>query len=174
MDLARYIPSVPEAALFAVLMISFYIMSLLFFYSSVQVQVRKNSRCYRDKRAATSNGTYTATASNQKGDPLYSVSYNMGAKSFAVNCACPAGDVVNTYPEVDVYNLNTRQAERIDNKVCSCDKQYYSPSYDTLYFSGYPGITRYMNSAGVVGDKTKIEQEADTSFFDNALNNVQG
>jgi len=163
------VPTFYESILFTVLMVSLYVLCLLFFYSTVELQVKTDSRCYRDMQSATSTGTYTATASNQRGEPLYAVSYNMGAKSFAVNCACPAGNVANTYPNIDVYNLNTQQAQRIDNKMCSCDKQYYSPSYDSIYFSGYPGVTRYMNSASTIASESDVKTKADTSFFQTAL-----
>jgi hypothetical protein len=161
--------SFTEVLLFGVSLISVYLIGVLLFYNSVQMSVKKTSRCYRDKQAVTSSGTFTATATNQRNEPLYTVGYNMASKSFSVDCACPAGSVANTYPNIDIYNISTQQANRIDNKMCSCDKQYYAPAYDSIYYTGYPGVTRFMNSAAQISDSSQVTSKADTSFFTDAL-----
>ena len=97
----------------------------------------------------------------------------MPSKTYSVDCACKSGPVTNTYPNIDVYNLETRQTMRIPQKICNCDKQYYVPGYDSIYFSGYPGVTRFMNSASTIGNDSDVQTQADTSFFDAALNPKQ-
>lgn len=161
-----------EVGLFSVFIIALYLIFVLFFYDSVMNTVTQTSRCYRANQSANSNGVFTANASNQKGDSLYTVAYDMGAKTYNVECACPTGNVLNTYPKIDVYNLNTQQAQRIDKKMCSCDKQYYSPVMDSIYYSGYPGITRFMNSASILTTPEQVQSQADTSFFEDSLYGV--
>ena len=165
--------SMMEILIFLLLMTAIYIITALLFYNQVKLKINTSSQCYLAKKAITANGVYTATAKNQKGNPLYTVGYDMPSKSYAVNCACPAGAVTNTFPNVDVYNLETQQTMRIQNQVCGCDKQYYSPGYDNIYFSGYPGVTRYMNTASLVSNPSEIQTKAVTSFFQSALNPKQ-
>ena len=162
-----------EIILFILLMSAVYILTALIFYNQVQLKINTTSQCYLASKAITSTGTFMATAQNQNGKSLYRVGYDIPSKSYAVECACPEGSVTNTYPNVDVYNLQTRQAMRISNQVCGCDKQYYTPGYDSIYFSGYPGVTRFMNTASMISDEKNIQAQADTSFFDTALNPKQ-
>lgn len=163
-------PDIYELLVFVVFISAIYMISALYFYSSVQSRVKSESRCMRDKQSVSSNGVFTVTASNQRNEPLYTVGYNMSAKSYAVECSCPAGEVTNTYPNIDVFDLNTQQAHRIDSKVCACDKQYYSPNFDSIYYSGYPGVKRFMNTASLYSNSTDVQTKADSSFFDAALN----
>ena len=162
--------SITEIVLFILLMTAIYIITALLFYNQVQLQIRTKSQCYLANKSITSSGAFIATAQNGKGSPLYSVSYSMPSKSFSVECACPSGNVTNTFPDVDVYNLKTQKAMRLPHKICTCDKQYYVPGYDSMYYSGYPGVTRFMNTASTVSNPANIQKEADTSFFQAALN----
>ena len=162
--------SITEIVLFILLMTAIYIITALLFYNQVQIQIRTKSQCYLANKSVTSSGAFTATAQNSKGSPLYTVSYSMPSKSFEVDCACPTGNVTNTFPDVDVYNLKTQKAMRLPHQICACDKQYYVPGYDSMYYSGYPGVTRFMNTASTISDPSKIQKEADTSFFQAALN----
>jgi len=162
--------SISELVLFGLFISAIYIIFALMFYNQVQLDIKTKSQCYLAKRAVTSTGTFTATAQNQQGSQLYRVGYDMPSKSYTVDCACPEGPVTNTYPNVDVYNLQTQQTMRLSEKICSCDKQYYTPGYDTIYYSGYPGVTRFMNTASLVDHAADVQYQADTSFFDSALN----
>jgi hypothetical protein len=162
--------NITEIILFILLMTAIYVITALIFYNQVQLDINRKSQCYLSRKAVTSTGAFTATAQNEKGNSLYKISYDMPSKSYSVDCACPAGPVTNTYPNVDVYNLQTQKTMRLTNKICGCDKQYYSPGYNQIYFSGYPGVTRYMNTASLVTDASEIQAKADTSFFQSALN----
>jgi hypothetical protein len=165
--------SIIEIVLFILLMTSIYVITALIFYNQIQLDINTKSQCYLSRKAVTSTGAFTATAQNGKGNSLYTVSYDMPSKSYSVDCSCPSGSVTNTYPNVDVYNLQTQKTMRITNKVCGCDKQYYTPGYDQIYFSGYPGVTRFMNTASLISETSNIQSEADTSFFQAALNPKQ-
>jgi len=165
--------SISEVVLFILLLTSIYVLTALIFYNEIQLKINTSSQCYLAKKAVTSTGAFTAIAQNGTGNSLYRVSYDMPSKSYSVDCACRSGDVTNTYPNIDVYNLETRQTMRIPQKICKCDKQYYVPGYDSIYFSGYPGVTRFMNSASTIGNAADVQTQADTSFFDAALNPKQ-
>ena len=165
--------SISEVVLFILLLSAIYILTALIFYNDIQLKLHTSSQCYLAKKAVTSTGAFTATAQNGTGSSLYTVSYDMPSKKYSVDCACRSGDVTNTYTNIDVYNLETRQAMRIPQKICKCDKQYYVPGYDSIYFSGYPGVTRFMNSASTIAKDSEVQIQADTSFFDAALNPKQ-
>ena len=162
--------SMSEIVLFVLVLASIYIISALWFYNTVQLKIQNESQCYLAKQSVSNTGAYVATAKNENGNSLYTVTYNMPAKSFSVDCACSPGTVTNTFPNIDVYNLQTQQTMRIPNQICPCDKQYYVPGYDKIYYSGYPGITRFMNTASTVEKDEDIQTRADTSFFQSALN----
>jgi hypothetical protein len=140
------------------------------YYNDVQLRVKNNSQCYKDRNAAKSTDIYTVTATNQNRDPLYKVNYSFGAKSYDVQCACKEGPVANTFPNIDVYNIGTQTVQTIDNKMCSCDTQLYNPASDTMYFSGYPGLVRFMNTASLYTDPSTKQAKSDTTFFDTAIN----
>jgi hypothetical protein len=159
-----------EIVLFVLVLTAIYIISALWFYNTVQLRINNESQCYLAKQSVSNTGSYIATATNENGNKLYKVVYNMPAKSFKVECACTPGNVTNTYPNIDVYNLQTQQTMRIANQICPCDKQYYVPGYDKIYYSGYPGITRFMNTASTIQNDEDVQTQADTSFFQAALN----
>ena len=162
--------SLTEIVLFILLMTAIYVITALIFYNQVQLDINTKSQCYLSRKAVTSTGAFTAVAQNEKGNALYSVAYDMPSRSYNLECACPEGPVTNTYPNIDVFNLQTQKTMRINNKVCGCDKQYYTPGYDNIYFSGYPGVTRFMNTASLISETSNIQSQADTSFFQSALN----
>ena len=168
-DLSWWTPSLHEFGMFVAVITTLFIIASLFHYNSVQVRVKKESRCLREKNSIKSNGIYVATAANKHNDPLYKVGYNMAAKSYSVECACKEGNVANTFPNINVYNLSTQTVQQIDQKLCSCEKQYLAPT-DSVYFSGYPGVVRFMNSAASKNG-AKALQTSDVSFFDTALEN---
>lgn len=165
----KWKPSLTEVILYVVVLFVIYLFGALMYYNNIQMRVKRESACYRDKTSATQNGVFYATATNQNRDPLYKVGYNFGAKTFSVDCACTEGSVANTFPSVDVFNLSTQQVQTIDSQMCSCEKQLYNPTTDTIYFTGYPGVVRFMNTASLYSgsDKQKL---SDTTFFDTALN----
>ena len=170
-SLKWWIPSAHEAILYFILVLLLYIFGSLMFYNSIQMNVKATSRCYKDKKSTLANGTFVANAVNQNNDKLYTVGYNFGAKSYNVQCACPEGKVTNTFPNIDVFDLNTQTVQTMDSKVCACDKQYFNPlAGDTIYYNGYPGVVRFMNTASLYNSQSDKTKKADTTFFDTALN----
>lgn len=168
--LSYWVPTARELFLYVVLLLVTYLFGALMYYNSIQMRVRKESVCYRDKSSSKSNDSFYATATNQNKDPLYKVGYNFGTKTYSVECACPEGKVANTFPNIDVFNLSTQTVQTIDSKMCSCDKQLYNPTTDTVYFTGYPGLVRFMNTASLYSSGEEKQKKSDTTFFDTALN----
>jgi hypothetical protein len=169
-ELKDWMPSWHELGMYVVVTLILYLVGSLMYYNSIQDKVKKTSQCYKDKNSVQSNGTFVADATNQRGDKLYSVKYNLGAKAFSVDCSCPEGLVSNTFPNIDVFNLSTQSVQTIDSKMCSCDKQLYNPTTDTIYYKGYPGVVRFMNTASLYTSQQDKQKKSDTSFFDIALN----
>ena len=127
----------------------------LFHYNSIQTEVRAG-RCYKLQDDNALLGTYTIRAKNSRNEDLYKIDYNLDSKSFNLKCACKPGNVVNDFNDINVYDISqTPPSNRVLNTICNCAKPMLGPD-KTVYYSGYPGIVRYMRSQ-------------DTSFFDKAL-----
>jgi len=169
-ELEWWLPSFNEALLYIVVALLLYIFGSLMYYNNIQLRVKQTSQCYKDKNSVTNNGSYYATAVNQNNDKLYNVNYDFGAKSYTIDCACNPGDVINTFPAFDIYNLATQKVNTVDHKLCSCDKQLYTLGSDSVYYTGYPGIVRFMNTAALYSDAKEKDAKADATFFDTALN----
>jgi hypothetical protein len=169
LPLQWWLPDVRELFLYVVVVLLTYLFGALMYYNSIQRQVKRTSSCYQNN-FSISNGSYFASAVNDKNKPLYKVGYNFPAKSYSVDCACTPGNIANTFPNIDVFNLATQTVQTIPNKMCSCDQQYYNPPTNTIYFTGYPGVVRFMNTSALYGTTTEKQAKADTTFFDTALN----
>jgi len=165
-----WLPELRELFLYVVVILLLYLFGALMYYNNIQQRVKATSSCYKNNNSV-SNGSYVANAVDKNNHPLYNVSYNFPAKSYSVDCACTPGNVANTYPNIDVFNLATQTVQTIPNKMCSCDQQYYNPgTNDTIYFTGYPRVVRFMNTAALYANPTDKNAKADTTFFDTALN----
>jgi len=173
-EVKDWMPTWHELGMYVVVTLILYLVGALMYYNDIQYNVKKYSQCYKDKNSVQSNGTFVADATNQRGDKLYTVKYNMGAKTFSVDCGCPEGVVSNTFPNIDVFNLTTQTVQTIDSKMCSCQNQLYNPTRDTIYYKGYPGIVRFMNTASLYKDPIEKQKKSDTTFFDFALNGEKG
>lgn len=132
---------------FSVLVALIFILIVFFHHNNIQRYVRKYSRCYRNKMQAQASGVYTVTAvDGSQNRPLYSVSYDINKKVNTVKCACtPEGNVANTFRNIPVYNLATKQTNTIPEKYCHCNFSGDTPS-TSVYFTGHPGLVRFMNS----------------------------
>lgn len=130
---------------FCVLVILIYILVLFFHHNSIQRQVKKYSRCYKNKMKKQVSGTYVVTATDGEKNPLYRVAYDIAKKQNTVECACPEGTVANTFRDIKVYNLKTKETDTIPEKYCHCNFAGDTPSA-SVYFTGHPGLVRFMNS----------------------------
>lgn len=150
--------NIHEILLYACLVLLAYLIGRLFFYHSVERAVRKESRCLREAADGERSGTYLVTATNAKNKNLYTISYDLADKSYTASCACPNGKTLNQFDNISVYDMkNPSNPVRKDYAMnCYCDRDYVSGmknGTDTLYYSGYPGLQRFMRNA-------------DTSFFE--------
>lgn len=116
---------------------------IMFQSQSVQYEVNKNSRCIRERNIGRRGGVFTVEAQNEYNDPLYSVSYDLGAKKYDLKCACPSGNIANTFTNIKVYDLRNNKASVISSKTCHCDR-LVEPS--RTYYTGYSDIVRFMNN----------------------------
>lgn len=140
-----------EVFLFSITLAIVCLIIVLFHYSNIQKEVNKKSRCMRERRIGSRNGVYSVEARNEFNDPLYKVSYDLGAKTFNVNCSCKTGNVVNNFSDLKVYDMRnpTDPIRTIPKQTCQCDR-LVEPT--TVYYDGYPDLIRFMNNN-------------DTSFF---------
>lgn len=146
---AWFVPSPYEFFTFLMLISLFIILVTFFHYSGVQRYVKKNSRCLMERQKNSMSGIYTVTANNRENKPLYKVSYDLTGKEYTVECACKEGKYTNQFNSINVYDLKRQLSDTIDKKLCQCSE---SLNTDRVYYSGYPGLVRFMNTG-------------DTSFF---------
>lgn len=135
-----------EIILYIAMVTIIMILIRLFHYNSVERKVRQTSRCLREQTKGERSGVYTVTASNQYNKPMYKVSYDMNAKSYSVDCACKEGNVINNFRDISVYDLRdpTQPFKTISSKICQCENELTSNA--RVYYKGYPGLIRFMNS----------------------------
>ena len=120
----------------------FTLILLLFHYTSIHWEVRSTSKCYKERQKYFQNGIYSVAAKTGSDTPLYNVNYNIASRNFDFKCACPAGETMNTFKNVKVYNLKNNTSTRID-KTCECDRDYTTGN-PVVYYDGFPDVVRYM------------------------------
>lgn len=153
-----FVPSFYEFFTFAMLVTLFVLLIIFFHYSSIQRTVKKTSRCLKDRQKNSVSGIYTVTATNSRREPMFKVAYNLSGKQQSVQCACPEGKFTNTFTDIKVYNLKNNTVDTIPEKFCQCDTDVQPDDPSRVYYAGYPGLVRFMNSNG-----------SDTSFFTSSL-----
>lgn len=146
--------SISEIVLFAISITLIVVTITLIYYTNVQYNVRKDSRCYRDKQLYRPGiGIYKAVAKSTNGDEIYEVSYDIGAKTYSIKQLCRNG-AIQLKISIPVYNLETRTPEIIE-KIFECESDFDVKNKGVVY-SGYPGIVKYM-------------RYDNTEFFDSVL-----
>jgi|SRR6056300_139067 hypothetical protein len=148
--------SVTEIILFAISITLIVVTVTLIYYTNVQLSVRKDSRCYRDKQLYRPGvGIYKAVGSSVNGDEIFEVSYDIGAKSYEIKQVCRNGPI-QLKISIPVYDLQTRTPQMAD-KIFECESDFGVKDKGVIY-SGYPGIVKFMRFDN-------------TEFFDSALEN---
>lgn len=156
---------VHELLLFAFLAMVIVYVVKLFYYDSIYAEMRKTSRCYLEKQIGSRGGQYKVVAFSPGNEPLYSVTYDLGQRTSQLECACKEGTSVQTFEKVKYYDMsNTAAPIQYADKSCQCKGGIYNPSQQkSVYFTGHPGLVRFMNSSGKVQD---------TTFFDAAYDRL--
>ena len=131
--------------LYTVAMTILILLIYLIHYHMIQREVRRTSRCLRLKDRHSAGGVYTLDALNENSDRLYNITYDLTAKTSTIDCACPAGNVVNHFKQIPYYDMKEQQTRLVDDKMCSCDSLYDDPR-DQVFFEGAPGLVRYMQN----------------------------
>ena len=158
-----WIPSRYEIAIFVLAVFLTYWVIQIYQYNTVETKIIQESRCYKDKHAVKSGGTQFVTATNAQNAPLYTVGYNLSGKQASIECACNSGDIVNTFENIPVYDFKNNSVVNDNSKQCHCDSDLLAVS-PNIYFNGYPGIVKFMNTAVVSKDPTH-DSSVDTSYF---------
>lgn len=137
-----------EVLLFCITLGMTLLLIMLFHYSAISMYVRKHSRCLRERSKGNRSGNYVLYARNEKNEPLYNITYNPNAKTYAIDCACPKGSVSNTFKDIKVYNMTDPEnpVKRVQNQ-CYCERVYDN---NKTYYTGYPDLIRFMYN----GDKS--------------------
>jgi hypothetical protein len=135
--------SMKEILLFLITIGLLTLLIIMFQTQSVHAEVSKSSRCIRERRIGKRGGVYSVEAQNEFNDPLYTVSYDLGAKKYDLKCACSPGNVANTFSNIKVYDMRNNKASIISSHTCHCDK-FIEPS--RVYYTGYNEIVRFMNN----------------------------
>jgi hypothetical protein len=94
---------------------------------------------------------------------LYTVGYDLPGKQVSIECACKEGNVVNNFTNIPVFDLTNNAITVVPSKQCSCDSALLSAS-PNIYFNGYPGIVKFMNTASV-SKKPSDDPAVDTTYF---------
>jgi hypothetical protein len=132
-----------EIVLFTATMSMVVLIIFLFHYSAIQKDVKKKSRCIRERELGESGGIYSVHAMNEYNDKLYSIEYDLMNKDYTVSCACSKGDVANNFQNIKVYNMRNPSAPvmNIPSKTCYCERNIES---DNISYKGYPGLIDFM------------------------------
>jgi len=147
---------VAKLALFVAIFIVVTVFAFMGHYASIQARVKKESRCLRAKLESNKGGVYDITAINDQNTNLYTLTYNKKTKTVEHKCTCPPGDTVNHFKNIRYYDQKERRDSEIKDLMCSCDGAYDT---DDIFFKGYPGLVRYM-------------QSSDRSFFETDFTNL--
>jgi hypothetical protein len=133
--------SFTEAILFIVTVSIVIIIISLFHYTSIQMRVRKESRCYREAVLnRTGVGKYKVTAVNSNnGEKIYEVEYDFGAKTYTIHQVCTRGNTVVKLT-IPVYDIQRRTTLMVD-KYFDCEM---SIDQSNIIYTGYPGLVRFM------------------------------
>lgn len=151
MGFTEWLKSVPlkEVLVFSVMMTLIILSVRLFHYTYVRKMV-KESRCLRNKQMSAGN-SYVVKAVTANNQPMYKITYNLGAKQYLLECNCESGDVVNEFPNIKVYDMrDPYKKERTIKKFCWCKNDVSTGQ--TPYYTGHPPLVRFM-------------KEGDASFF---------
>ena len=146
-----------EVALNIVFILILLLLSMIFYWDSINSRISATSRCKRQMDIYNKyNGVHVVEAKDISQNPLYKISYDTAQNNTNVECACKTGKYINYFNNIPVRDIKKNQDVKID-KVCSCDK-YYNVGImsDNVIYDGEPGIMRYMTTS-------------DTDFFDNLV-----
>jgi len=136
----KWIPSKGEAFVYLIVIVLLFVWAQLVQYTIVNRAVRKESRCYKQKRDYLRGGVYSVEARDTLDRSMYKIDYDLVNKSYKHACSCKDGDYANTF-HIKAFNMNTKKTENLE-KSCMCDADFKTTP-DVTY-KGYPGLVRYM------------------------------
>lgn len=142
-DWSFWKPTPGEVVLYLLIIFLLFTWAMLVHYSIIHRSVRKESRCYKQKRDYVRSGIYSVEAKDMYDRSMYRIDYDLANKSFKHACSCKDGDYANSF-KIRVYDQKQKKAIWLD-KNCMCDADFKTgdPLTDTT-FHGYPGLVRFM------------------------------
>ena len=133
-----------EVFLFIVLGTLIIMVVRILHYSSIRKRVQAESRCARERNLSR-QGRYVVEVSNSRKEPMYKITYDLGARQYYIECNCEKGSVVNTFEKIKVRDVrHPSQPDRKVQKICACNTDLVTGT--TQYYYGNPDIVRYMKS----------------------------
>lgn len=134
--------SAMEFILFVVMVILVILISFLIHYTIINRNVKKYSRCYREKQESNiGQGMYKVSGFAQNGDEVYEIIYDMNAKEYIINQKCEKGPIVNK-ADITVYDIKRKQTDKV-KKIFECSKNY-ELNIKPAYHTGEPGLVRFI------------------------------
>lgn len=138
-----------ELFMFIAVFALFIILGIFYHYNIIQLHVQRESICMKETARSKSTGVYNVEA-KVNNSPAFDIAYDTMEKSFNINCACPEGDVVNTFTNIPYYDLNssTPAGQRLkfkDKQLCNCETNISANANDTnVTYTGEPGLVGFM------------------------------
>lgn len=146
-----------ELALNIIFILIIMVLSMIFYWDSINSRVSATSRCKRQMDIYNKNkGEYVINAKDISQNPLYKITYDTKQNNTNIECTCKSGKYVNYFNNIPIRDVRKNIDSKVD-KVCSCD-QYYNVGIlsENVAYDGEPGVLRYMTTT-------------DTDFFDNLV-----
>jgi len=158
-----WLPSWQEFLIFIIAAGLTYWLITIYQYNVIENKVVQTSRCYKSNHALKDGTVQYVTATNARNSPLYTVSYNIPAKQTTIDCACKSGTTVNTFTNIPIYDFTANNVSILTEKQCQCDTPLLASS-PNVYYTGYPDLVRFMNTASV-SSNPQNDPNVDTTFF---------
>lgn len=124
------------------------LIGMLIYWDSINKKISKNSRCRRQKELYNkTKGIFTINVKSKNNEDLFKIDYDMTNKKENIECACPKGNMNNTFSKVPIRLLKKNENAYSEELFCKCDKEYvYDNNHKDNILEGEPELIRYMHN----------------------------
>jgi hypothetical protein len=139
----EWMPSLAEVVIFTTFIAIIFIIYEIWQSNQINTRVKNESRCARKVNAASD----TVTAIDDKGNPLYTVTYDMVKRDYSIKCEGDRNGNINNQYNVKLYDFNKKQAKNDKKQKCNQTFTATSGMDNTdglVYYSGDPGLVNFM------------------------------
>jgi hypothetical protein len=148
-------PTLSEGLLFIILCVIVLIIVNLFHYTFVQNEIKKTSRCYKEKmQNTTGQFAYSVKALSVDNKEIYEVVYDFKLKNSVTTQLCIEGSILNKF-KIPLYDMKTNSVQEVE-KIFGCEEKFDSDFGMNIIYTGHPELVRFM-------------QFQNTDFFDKKL-----